>query len=115
MTNHTATDTPPLMPAVGAQVERGVRPWGWHAGDGTPAHPAERVAQWPAHNRERMRYAVYAEADTLALADQVLTLNNALRDAERQRDAVQAALLEAMRVVAKVDPRGAAKWLRERG
>ena len=26
MTDHTATDTPPLVPAVGAQVERGVRP-----------------------------------------------------------------------------------------
>lgn len=101
--------------ASGSPLDRGVRPWGWHAGDGTPAHPAERVAQWPAHNKARMTHAVYAEADTLALADQVLTLNNALRDAERQRDAMQAALLEAMRVLAKVDPRGAAKWLREQG
>jgi hypothetical protein len=62
-----------------------------------------------------MRHAVYAEADTLRLSEQVLTLNNALRDVERQRDAMQAALLEAMRVLAKVDPRGAAKWLREQG
>lgn len=71
---------PPSVPAVGPRFDQGVRPWGWHAGDGTPAHPADRVAQWPAHNRDRMRQAVYAEADTLALADQVLTLNNALRE-----------------------------------
>jgi hypothetical protein len=29
MTDHTATDTPPLPPAVGAQVERVVRPRAW--------------------------------------------------------------------------------------
>ena len=41
-------------------VDQPVRPWGRHAGDGTPAHPAERVDQWPAHNRDRMRHAVYS-------------------------------------------------------
>lgn len=80
------------MDAGAGPVVRGVRPWGWHAGDGTPAHPAERVAQWPAHNKARMTHAVYAESDTLALADQVLALNNALRDAERERDALRAEL-----------------------
>lgn len=48
--------------AAAGPVERPVRPWGWHAGDGTPAHPAERVGQWPAHNRERMKHAVYDQA-----------------------------------------------------
>ena len=51
---------------------------------------ADRVAQWPTHNKARMTHAVYAEADTLALADHVLTLNNALRDAVNQARYVQA-------------------------
>ena len=45
---------------VAAEAAQPVAPWGWHAGDGTPAHPAERVAQWPAHNRVRMRFPLYA-------------------------------------------------------
>lgn len=32
-----------------------------------------------------------------------------------ERDLLQTALLEAMRVLAKADPRGAAKWLRDQG
>ena len=66
------------QPVVSSLLELGIRPWGWHAGNGTPAHPAEKVVQWPAHNRARMKHAVYTEDDMRALADQVLTLKTTL-------------------------------------
>ena len=49
-------------PAGQGPVDQTVGPWGWHAGDGTPAHPDERVAQWPAHNRGRMQHVVYDQS-----------------------------------------------------
>lgn len=55
----------PVEPVCEADVSA-IQPWGWHAGDGSPAHPAARVAQWPAHNRQRMQHAVYSEVDALA-------------------------------------------------
>jgi hypothetical protein len=39
----------------------------------------------------------------------------ALAEAEKQRDAMRAALLEAMQVLAKVDPKGFDAWLRAQG
>lgn len=48
--------------ATQSPVPREVKPWGWHSGDGTPAHPAFRVEQWPKQNRSRMTEPVFDQA-----------------------------------------------------
>ena len=62
-----------------AEAAQPVEPWGWHAGDGTPAHPAERVAQWPAHNRVRMRFPLYAAPPPAEAAPKQECCGNPLR------------------------------------
>lgn len=47
-------------------------------------------------------------------AERIATLERQVADLKEQRDALQAALLEALRVMAKMDPRGVARWLRQR-
>ncbi len=54
--------TPSTGDTAGAVAQREVKPWGWHSGDGTPAHPADKVERWPDHNRKRMTEPVYGTA-----------------------------------------------------
>lgn len=49
----------------------------------------------------------------LDAAAEIERLRGALTEAQHQRDTLQAALLELMRIVAKFDPRGVTQWLRE--
>jgi hypothetical protein len=70
MTDNTATDTPPLPHAVGAQVERGVRPHAPRhptlaeceaAGRGPENYPGKplEVGGLPATKEERARFEAY--------------------------------------------------------
>lgn len=53
-------------------AEQPAQPWGYHAGDGSPAHPAERVIQWPEYNRARMVHPVYAAPVERPLTDEAV-------------------------------------------
>jgi hypothetical protein len=57
--------------------------------------------------------ALAVERESAAKTNAMLT--DALLKAEEQRDVLKAALLKALEVVAKYDPAGAARWLRENG
>lgn len=123
-------------PAVAGQVERPVRPWEKCSKHG-PARPRVwacptclvELRRWKGAHAPRMEALEgllrTAQLEAAAGREAVATLaseraansrlTEELEEAQKQRNLLHAALLEALRVAAKVDPKGAARWLREYG
>ena len=122
--------------AGSSPVERGVRPWEQcrehgRAESNVWACPTclVELRRWKSTHAPRLEALEgllrTAQHEASAGREAVATLNSEraanarltaeLEEAQRQRDLLQAALLEALRVAAKFDPRGAARWLGEQG
>lgn len=96
-----------LEPADGCQACKRLQSWArtaWERGHRMGLFANRRTAS-EAMDALRREKAAHAETNS--------RLTEAMLKAEEERDLLRAVLLEAMRQMAKIDPKGAAKWLRE--
>lgn len=71
MTDHTATDTPPLPHAVGAQVQRGVRPAADARRFGRFTAPASWAHEFRTELKRVMGLCVVFRAEHMLYSDQI--------------------------------------------